>query len=100
MSAALVTVERPDSTEEELRYYRVAHHNCPEFMNMIQTLGRIESAGKDMFILPVGIFGYGMPMYTPFMVTATMPCEACQRTVNVPFQWAGRTVIDLGALKQ
>ena len=72
-------------------------HECEKQRELEKLLGRVEAAGKDAILFPVGVFGQGIPSNIPFECWATEPCEACGTLLRAWFSWRGATVIDLGA---
>jgi len=95
--ARLFKVDRPGSVQEELRTVFATQHGCDKQAELEKLYGKVEAAGKDAILFPVGVFGQGFPANAPFEVWATDACEACGTLLRAWFSWRGAKVFDMGA---
>lgn len=85
MGHRVITVPMPEAGGEQLvGFWR--RHNCPTARALRTELG--DEAPSDEVEFSVGLFGAGMPAYTPFRVVSTQPCGACNAYLGLMFQWA------------
>ena len=82
------TVERPEGGEGVDVMLRM-HHNCRDAAIFRKALQDDE---VDILVWNVSSYGGGMPLFTPFVVTSTDPCQLCGKYVNRWVQWGGKQI--------
>lgn len=87
----LFTVQRPEGGEG-VDVKLVAHHNCA---NAAAFRKALDDEQVDELVWNVSAYGGGMPLFTPFVVTSTNPCDVCGAYVNRWVQWGGSRIITM-----
>jgi len=93
----LTKFKRPQD-EQDIKYMvRFAAHDCQAYRDGVNSRGLEAMEGKNVVLLPIGIFGWAMPLGVPFEVWSTEACEACGEHVRIMVEWTGPKVFDMKA---
>lgn len=88
MAARLIDVPRPEGGAEHGVVWTV-HHKCSPARALYADMG----PDIDLVQFAVGLHGWEMPLFTPFVVEASNACDACGAQLSAWFQWTGARII-------